>query len=714
MYKCLRCKAMKSSEFCYVCPEEKHIHCNNCIDDLRQYKDPIFEIEKYSDRNVINCYVCISYFFSEDLHDQCFYCKSKDDLIKVCRTHTSCKSCLSMPHKEILNCQFCLYLSKNYCVGCFKVENHSNLIINPSHPSHSYCSQCFTDKAGRLRDHSCIACNKAFRNESYNECPLCKNNRKNAGIKSCSTHKLCFQCMFLLDYSNREIYFTVINCNACKNMMKKLDLSEFKYRCRVCYEMTDENSRLTIMTCGSHVACSRCYKEPIFEAKEITCMKCAEFFEKQKTINCCFYCKKSKNDRIEISCRSHYICAACLSMINQKNYIAYVRGTSCYNCRFGLQIRVEGNLGIALNSNRVNSFRHAVTFKENQSRCENCDFPKEILKLCPNHRYCEACFKFKKASQQNRNCQTCNEIFETCCRNCFKPIASHSDRYQIPTCVYNHFYCSECFTLDSARLNPYYCIECKKAYDSFSKTSRNCIMCRKPTKNEHTVLCRDHNICLNCISLFSIQSLQTYLAIINCSFCKEILTSMFSNPPPNNYSNFNDSQATYTDLLSISNESQSAPNQNFFFQPDQVPFITYEDSLQYQIIPQIAKGICCASQWDLMECFHPKCETCIGFRFTQDFMEFLNRLNIKDLTWLKKKQFMISCPVQNCYNKMCIPFEYVNKIAIEILKLQRLNLGLIHTFALVFEGISPNFSICSNCQFVKVCTFVNYCIWCGF
>ena len=731
--KCMKCLDLIKN-YCKFCFKEKnyenhirnpshllHSYCMKCFTDKESHK----ERNECSKCLVFYCDISSSSGYGTVLRSKrCMFCKliPSSETEVLCNRHIMCYQCISLiladpRYLQVLECSECRYCInkkclesiENRCRICFKnVPNTEGRSLLTCSSNHICCITCFKSRDIKYEKISCTDCAEFYQKaKKTNCCYFCKKEKQGKLAVDCKDHYLCYTCKQSITEFNFE-YYLQCDCYHCGVVIRNLFVSVSS---TPSYSNRSINSSITNRYGQIDSSIYECIGCP-FVRKSITdcekhrfCEICFKFRMDTLRIGNCLKCRNLKED----GCRN------CYTIITYPNYKIY------------------------------------------NPMCEKY-----------KHFYCEACFTNNKIRYSTTFCNDCKLLYNTShdtftnCILCTNPLFEPS--YHI--CGL-HRLCWRCKNLVSSENIKAYteiinCSECKQhgyAYlsipskwtGSTSSISTNSLVGQLSiTENPAQVLYIPSKYVTPSTNPISNATTDNYPQLEN-------LNSINSSNPnliqPNNTSQFNypnlpahqfPDTNTYnnpqpyhanmqTDFNSTGYQffNPQVPNGIQYFTADAEVAITSlsgpadVQQIDYQNYAQshniVSQGnvainpalVCCDFQREPMECNHPKCPECITSKFYVTYQKFIQECLNKNLKWLNEQKHGIGCShVRDCFNRLCIPFEEVNSVALLVLKERGLDEGLADYFSLVFEEIPAKFSICRKCGCVKICFTVDYCYFC--
>ena len=660
------------------------------------------------------CYQCISLILSE---------RKYEDAI-------TCSDCKQSVHNKSLED------IENLCRICFKrnLAFSERITLLTCKSKHFCCSECF--KSTRIRHEKivCTECAYFFKNTSKrNCCYLCKQEKADKLHIGCSTHYLCYACKSSINISNYQQYMDC-DCFYCGQSIKKLhnpvsinpasssismssalgyitkatksifspscigcslirsllDLCDthkfcqacFKFRigslstgncarcqqlkdhaCRNCYQLIPcAESKFLNPRCKTyhHFYCEKCFSDTTIRGDHYFCNDCRELYQSfQTSSNACILCKNEIVSQSRNLCALHKICIACLQMLNLENIKAYSITITCNECK---QIAKE---------NFSNPYLSSAGDPSTSAISMSSRYRLNTFASTPTYNPSNAIYP-GNTGQMNNSLAYINNPPQA-----YYPIpqVTATDLYNSPQAyqVYPNI-------IPQTGLNP---TTTQHFNDPASFHQFSGIEGQTRTTSQRT------------LRTFQSAELQNY------ALNPQNITTGYQNYAPQSHS--------------IAPQYQNLVPQTQSIAPQYTNYVTQT----YSIPPQInaptstPKMMCCGLACEVMECTHPKCSNCIGMKFYATYKNFIQQLRNKNLKWLKEQKHGIGCShVAGCFNRLCIPFEEVNQVAVLVLKEENLHEGLADYFALVFEEIPGTFSICRNCGEVKICFTNELCFWC--
>ena len=252
-----------------------------------------------------------------------------DNLITGCSLHKICKYCIRYEsnYEKLRTCENCLKVYKNCCRICLNYSKFSEPMINPAHPQHLCCKNCFQNHNSEKNNFSCRTCLDFFNRYEYSNkfCILCQkiSNINDKTIESCDRHKICFQCVLILNNNTKNVYISKLNCGTCQSFLTSLNVYKYKNSCRSCGNPFPDDLKLKIPTCLSHYFCKICFENmKKNKALLLTCPDCAFYFTKKEVKDSCIICNKFDSNSTKIVCQTHKFCSNCFEII-KNNFSPY-------------------------------------------------------------------------------------------------------------------------------------------------------------------------------------------------------------------------------------------------------------------------------------------------------------------------------------------------------------------------------------------------------
>ena len=515
MRNCESCGERTSNSLKSKCIE--HTICFYCEGNHHQVNKEKF-YQKFKDI-IKNCTNCSTFYFPDELQSQsCSYCKMNDNLITGCSLHKICKYCIRYEsnYEKLRTCENCLKVYKNCCRICLNYSKFSEPMINPAHPQHLCCKNCFQNHNSEKNNFSCRTCLDFFNRYEYSNkfCILCQkiSNINDKTIESCDRHKICFQCVLILNNNTKNVYISKLNCGTCQSFLTSLNVYKYKNSCRSCGNPFPDDLKLKIPTCLSHYFCKICFENmEKNKALLLTCPDCAFYFTKKEVKDSCIICNKFDSNSTKIVCQTHKFCSNCFEII-KNNFSPYKAKIECYDCKKNINILFEtSNSKFKRSSSSIMFIEEKKGYLEDK-QCNCCELYRKCVQICSEHKsYCIVCLQFKPEiiKRRSNQCRQCLTVLEESCKRCFKPINNPNNRILNLRCDLKHFYCEECFIKPPEVNETSFCIYCKQAYEKKSPNSKfkslfeDCILCSVSTFNHYSNTCAKHIICNSCLSQLS-------------------------------------------------------------------------------------------------------------------------------------------------------------------------------------------------------------------
>ena len=105
---------------------------------------------------------------------------------------------------------------------------------------------------------------------------------------------------------------------------------------------------------------------------------------------------------------------------------------------------------------------------------------------------------------------------------------------------------------------------------------------------------------------------------------------------------------------------------------------------------------------------------CLTSNFSLVFNQFVINILNNQIHVLNFNSYTLGCNVQECYNKVCMPFMNFFQEAQNIIEHYNLNYEFINHYSIFFEGIPMIFQICGNCNKAYGYVRMNICFWCKY
>lgn len=714
---CLQTWPIENAKNCFGCLQARYHVCNFCknYSRMKTFKCPTHFAHRYcykcyenfkNDHGKLSCELCKTAFKSTSQKNVCFICKEVSNAfyLKECDNYKLCIRCLNLIswkffaklYPEITKtADFLSHIKiglNEKCLSCWRpfLKKHINidfkLVMLSCKYQHVFCSTCFKMPKTKEMEISCEYCNEYFSPQN-STCYFCRKSRENSDIIECG-HIICIYCLFFIKENNSVRYIKSINCLSCKNYLchnyeiDKIILDEDenminkfrnekknnsegeliiycdkgqniirKFTCIKCLNMIDNpNCKIKNIKCPyNHFYCSYCFEESLYK-KGIDCQFCMTLYKLGADYNCIFCKDEFKTGHVQL-CKNHNVCLICINNLSDYELELYTKVFGCSEC--------------------IENFKsHKVIIRKNQNKSlQNQD---SLESYTQNPKKKDENMLDNLCSLPNNKYKTINSSIDT---DSFQKQEKGTSLYSIEN-------------FEESKNIP------------LVKSTRN-INSSKPNSKKTDSLDKQ-------CSVISIKNKQNPLET-SINKIGGTMTNIIYSLPKNIVSTNKDDSNINTDCKSES-RSNSIDKQ-------QVDGKNKEESLEnlYKLNTKPDKNLtfCCGKQVERMECSHPLCQKCIENAFENKFNYFIKLIIERNYDLLNSISWEIGCYKNECYLKVCFPYELVKNIALKIVQTRNYPEKLAYHFDLLFEGIKYNFHECQICKFVTGDKPGGTCMWCN-
>ena len=422
------------------------------------------------------------------------------DNCEICKTKTTCKTCVTNYYVKGGKCYSCPSNCKSKKTdNCLCETCYDGTYLD----SNYFCSSC-PDNCAKCNDsNTCTQCNDGYFILN-NKCSQCNTNclKCEASRNHCTA---CESTKFLFEDENY--------CYDCPNNCKQKGSSDC--RCTKCNEGYELNKG----------QCNACSVENCTSYNEDTCKcnTCINGYYADETTNTCLPC--NKNCTI---CSKVDVCSSCKDGYYIKDNICPECNKNCLTCETSDDHCTSCNDNQYLyedeNEHKCYDCPNNCKRKSDDCRCKNCWKEYKLEKgqcltcsidKCTSYNddtcICNSC---KSGYYVNADSNTCEPCDKTKCKECGESATKCKE------CADNYFLdnyqCLECTECNETQGNTCKCKSCREGYYLYNQNQ--CFKCNSPCKECQN----DANECTSCGDGY-------YLAqhkCINCyPTCKECFGS---------------------------------------------------------------------------------------------------------------------------------------------------------------------------------------------
>ncbi|OMJ84195.1 hypothetical protein SteCoe_14749 [Stentor coeruleus] len=474
----------------------------------------------------------------------------------------------------------------------------------------------------------------------------------------------------------------------------------------------------------------------------------------------CAACKSQSSDKVKLKrlCQDHILCVKCIRSENcriklQCNFCNHAISRLCFQCMLPYHFPLTQNISHPIHTyckfcikcfdnNLCKVCKPDFSNKGNHRRVSECYFCRDqnfesSIMICNNHGLCINCLNyFSKLPMEDLHivdCKFCEDALKLNFSNKSNSSfvkgledkkLSNEEKKSIamnPQPPFNNpkkntFAANASEKMNTSFLKPESSNQ-NKNVPLESENVLNSNLSPSNIKNQQSAFDEypnfvsnpnelSQNISGNYKSVESYYEHSSHNNLNTSNYIQEHNYLSVSQNYPNNLNqsydyNFYGSEHSY-----IQNPETSTKNSQF----------SYNSALSSQVYKISTFSKCGKHNTDCIffeDCHHYQCYFCISEGFEQKFNKFLNSLNSRNLNWLNKSHNSLGCKIKNCFNKLCVPFDYVKHIAENICSSNNYPQQIASHYQLFFEGIKTTFFICPSCTYTSGYYFQKKCLYCN-